>query len=193
MDEGSGMAKPCIPAPSGSIAMAATDVTDAQRAFAADVMRGLLHRVAVENARGRLPVIVLFAWTQGPVIYLVYQAPPSEILWGLTCDTRTSLIDPGPWESERDAVLYYYEIALCEDRPVPSARHPGDPTTILWDNKIPELDLPERPSDIPAEYRHTPPTIDMSPTVECPPTPPRRYYAPEASTSAHDLVERPWN
>ena len=48
------------------------------------------------------------------MMYLVYKAPPSEITWGLARDTRQSIINPGPWPSLDEAVLYYYLIDLEE-------------------------------------------------------------------------------
>jgi hypothetical protein len=131
-----------------------TEATGAQREFAADVLRNLLRRIEAENAEGRDPFLVSHAWTQGPMMYLVYKAPPSDITWGLARDTRESIIDPGPWLSVDDPALYYYLCDLEEGRMSASFRHPGDPDSILW-HGFPREGLPERPSDIPEAYRYT--------------------------------------
>jgi hypothetical protein len=134
-----------------------TEATDAEREFAADVLRNLLRRIDDENKKGRDPLLVSHAWTEGPMMYLVYKAPPSEITWGLARDTRQSIIDPGPWLSVDDPALYYYLLDLEEGRVSASFRHPGDPDTILWQG-FPREGLPAQPSDIPDAYRHTPST-----------------------------------
>lgn len=133
----------------------ATDPTDAQREFATDVLRNLLRRIDAQNRNGRDPFLVSHAWTEGPTMYLVYTAPPSDITWGLARDTRESIINPGPWLSQDNPALYYYLCDLEEGRMSASFRHPGDPDTILW-HGFPREGLPERPSDIPEAYRYTP-------------------------------------
>jgi hypothetical protein len=55
-----------------------TEATDAQRAFAADVLRNLLSRIDDQNREGHDPYLVSHAWTEGPMMYLVYTAPPSD-------------------------------------------------------------------------------------------------------------------
>ena len=61
-----------------------TDATDAEHEFAADVLRNLLRHINCENKKeGRHPYLVSHAWTEGPMMYLVYMAPPSDITWGL--------------------------------------------------------------------------------------------------------------
>jgi hypothetical protein len=131
--------------------------TNAQRDFAAEVLRKLLRRIDAENAKGRDPFLVSHAWTEGPMMYLVYRAPPSEIIWGLARDTRHSIVDPGPWRSVDDPALNYYLLDLEEGRVSASFRHPGNPDTILW-RGFPREGLPEHPSDIPEVYRYTPST-----------------------------------
>ena len=74
-----------------------TEGTDAQCEFAADVLRNLLRYIDSENGKGRDPFLVSHAWIEGPMMYLVYTAPPSDRTWGLVRDTRQSIIDPGPW------------------------------------------------------------------------------------------------
>ena len=133
-----------------------TDPADAQSEFATDVLRNLLRRIAKNNNAGRYTFVVSHAWTEGPMLYLVYAAPPSDITWGLVRDTRESLIDPGPWPDLDEAVLYYYLLDLEGIQPSGASRHPGEPDTILWLGDCHE-GLPERPSDIPEAYRHTPP------------------------------------
>jgi hypothetical protein len=159
-----------------------TEPTGAQREFAADVLRNLLRRIEAENAKGRDPFFVSHAWTQGPMMYLVYKAPPSDITWGLARDTRESIIDPGPWLSVDDPALYYYLCDLEEGRMSASFRHPGDPDSILW-HGFPREGLPARPSDIPEAYRYTP-SPGTSPAKRCQIqdkpviTEPRRYGNP---------------
>jgi hypothetical protein len=138
-----------------------TEATDAQRRFAADVLRKLLHRIDSENGKGHEPFLVSHAWTDGPMMYLVYTAPPSDRTWGLARDTRDSIIDPGPWPDLDEAVLYYYLLDFEENQPSASFRRPGEPDTIWWFG-FPRDGLPERPSDIPEAYRH-PPQTDNSP------------------------------
>jgi hypothetical protein len=75
-----------------------TDATTAQREFAAEVLRNLLRRINAGNSdEKRHTFAVSHAWTQGPMSYLVFTAPPSDKTWALARDTRTSIIDPGPW------------------------------------------------------------------------------------------------
>jgi hypothetical protein len=131
-----------------------TDPADAQREFATEVLRNLLRHIEAENMKGRDPFMVSHAWTEGPMMYLVYKVSPSDITWGLARDTRDSIIDPGSWLPEDDPALYYYLCDLEEGRMSASFRHPGDPTTILW-HGFPRHGLPERPSDIPEAYRYT--------------------------------------
>ena len=154
-----------------------------QDAFAADVLRDLLVHIDEENANGRAPILVSHAWTDGPVMYLVYEAPPSAITWGLVRDTRTSNMGPGPWLTRDEAVRYYYLLDLYEGRMSESFTHPGDPGTILWHGDHiygdPLEALPERGSDIPAAFRHTM-SIPRLSTLDRPPpkTEPRRYADP---------------
>lgn len=134
-----------------------TEAGDAQSEFAAEVLRKLLRRIEEENSGGSKPFLVSHAWTNGPMMYLVYTAPPSDITRGLARDTRESIIDPGPWPDVDEAVTYYYLLELDERQPWGSFRQPGEPDTILWDGFPLEDNLPKRPSDIPDEYRYTPP------------------------------------
>jgi hypothetical protein len=125
-----------------------------------EVLRNLLRRIEDANNSGDKPLLVSHAWTDGPMMYLVYLAPPSDITRGLVRDTRESLFDPagGPWLDVRDAVIYYYYACdLDESQPWGSFRKPGEPDTIRWDSYPLEEGLPERLSDIPDEYRYTPP------------------------------------
>lgn len=133
-----------------------TEATNAQCEFGAEVLRNLLRYIDTGELRGPDPYLVSHAWTAAPMMYLVYRAPPSDIIWGLARDTRESIIDPGPWSSVDEAVRYYYLLDLEEDRMSASFRHPGNPDTILWRGFPLENDLPERPSDIPDSYRYTP-------------------------------------
>jgi hypothetical protein len=131
-----------------------TESTETQRQFAIDVLHNLLRRIAKNNNAGRYTFLVSHAWTEGPMMYLVYTAPPSDITWGLVRDTRESLIDPGRWPDLDEAVLYYYLLDLEGIQPTGASRHPGEPDTILWLGDCHE-GLPQRPSDIPDAYRYT--------------------------------------
>jgi hypothetical protein len=133
-----------------------TESTDARREFAADVLRGLLRYIAEQNTEGRYTHLVSHAWIDGPRMHLVYTAPPSDITWGLVRDTRVSTIDPGPWPSVNEAVLYYYLLDLEGIQPSAATQHPSEPGSILWLGDRYE-GLPERPSDIPEAYRYKPP------------------------------------
>ena len=132
-----------------------TEATDAQIAFAAYVLQKLLRDIAENNNEGRCTFLVSHAWTEGPMMYLVYKAPPSDIIWGLVRDTRESIIDPGPWPDLDAAVKYYYLLDLEGMQPSEFSCHPGEPGTILWLGD-PCEGAPNRPSDIPAAYRYTP-------------------------------------
>jgi hypothetical protein len=157
-----------------------TETTDGQDLFALHVLRNLLQHIDEENSLGSSPFLVSHAWAEGPVIYLVYKAPPNKIIWGLARDTRQSLIDRGPWLSLDDAVRYYYLLDLDEGRMSADYPHPGDPETILWDADVSES-LPVRPSDISETHRYTPTTTLPPPgTRRYPPptTEPRRYADP---------------
>jgi hypothetical protein len=163
-----------------------TETPDEQGAFAADVLRNLLLHINDENVEGRGPFLVSHGWTEGPVMYLVYKAPPSDITWGLVRDTRESNIEPSPWPGLDVAVRYYYLFDLYEGRVSASFRHPGNPDTILWHGDQSYGDpcegLPQRTSDIPEAYRYTSPPIAVTPTrpnTDDPPEgEPRRYADP---------------
>ncbi len=133
-----------------------TETTDAQSGFTAAVLNKLLLRIRDENAAGHEPYLVSHAWTDGPMMYLVYTAPPSDRTWGLARDTRDSIIDRGPWPNVDEAVLYYYLVDFEENQPSSSFRRPGEPDTIWWFG-FPRDGLPQRPSDIPETHRHTHP------------------------------------
>ncbi|ATO62811.1 hypothetical protein BB737_23605 [Mycobacterium avium subsp. hominissuis] len=137
-----------------------TEHTDEQRAFAADVLRKLLQHIVNQNqfanaAEGHYTFLVSHAWTEGPMMYLVYQAPPSDISWGLVRDTRESILDPSPWPDVDEAVLYYYLLDLEENWPGHFSRQPGESDTICWRGDR-HPGLPEHPSDIDDEHRYTP-------------------------------------
>lgn len=133
-----------------------TDATDAQCGFAAAVLRKLLRHIECESKNeGRYAFLVSHAWTEGPMMYVVYTAPPSDITWGLVRDTRKSIINPSPWPDLDEAVLYYYLLDFEEDWPGRFSRQPGEPDSIRWFGHR-HAGLPERPSDIPEAYRYTP-------------------------------------
>ena len=139
-----------------------TEATDAQNSFAADVLRNLLRHIDAQNIKGRNLFLISHAWNEGPMMYLVYTAPPSDITLGLVRDTRESNISPGPWLSVDEAVTYYY-ITDLEEGAAPFG-HSGGPKTILWYGDR-RTGLPEDPSDIPETYRYrrTPSTGASSP------------------------------
>lgn len=154
--------------------------------FAADVLRNLLALITQENAQGNDTFLVSHGWTDGPMMYLVYKAPPSTITWGLVRNTRESIIDPAPWPSLEVAVRYYYLLDLCENRVSASFCHPGtDSDVILWHGDQSYSDgrcagLPEYPADVPDAFRYTASPIsagetrqEPSPVIE-----PRRYADP---------------
>jgi hypothetical protein len=160
-----------------------TEATDAQREFAADVLRNLLRRIDAENPNeDRHTFLMSHAWTEGPMVYMVFTAPPSDKTWGLVRDTRTSIIDPGPWPDLDQAVLYYYLLDFEENWPGGFSRRPGEPDTIQWSGDR-RVDLPEHPSDIPEAHRYVPST-DVSSAEPRPGTSrpvnnePRRYPDP---------------
>jgi hypothetical protein len=132
-----------------------TEITDKQSEFAAEVLRKLLRHIEAETAEGRGPYLVSHAWTNGPMIHLVYKAPPFDIIWGLVRDTRRSIIGPGPWPDPDEAVTYYYLLDLEEG--CATSDYPSEPDRILWCGFPLTEDLPERPSDIPEKHRYTPP------------------------------------
>lgn len=135
-----------------------TEVADAQSEFAAEVLRNLLPHIEAANRRGNKPFLVSHAWTDGPMMYLVYKAPPSDITWGLARDTRESIIDQGPWPDVDEAVRYYYLLDLEEPASSWSfSQLPSEPDVILWDGFPLEEKLPKRPLDIPEAHRYTPP------------------------------------
>lgn len=130
------------------------DTTAEQREFADEVLHKLLRHIDAENAAGDGPYLVSHAWTVGPIMYLVYTNPLSDITWGLVRDTRESIIDPSPWPDVDEAVRYYYLLDLEEGSA--TSGWPDDPSAILWcGDRHPGL--PERPSGIPDEYRYIPP------------------------------------
>lgn len=155
--------------------------------LATDVLQKLLRRIAVENIKnvqnprpGHYVFDVSHAWVDDATMFLVYTAPPSDITWGLVRDTRTSLINQGPWNDTDDPALYYYLLDLEEEWPGGVALEPGDdPGVIRWSGDRQEA-LPETVTELPASYRHTPPSIPASETrpnnVE--PGEPRRYANP---------------
>jgi hypothetical protein len=160
-----------------------TDASGTHSEFAAEVLRNLLRRIEDENqvtnpTAGHYIFLVSHAWTNGPMMYLVYKSPPYDIIWGLVRDTRRSIIDPGPWPDVDQAVTYYYILDLEEGC---ATEHPRGPGIILWCGYPLHEALPERPSDIPEAYRYTPPpaSAGQSPKQDPPViNEPRRYGNP---------------
>lgn len=165
-----------------------TDSAGETHEFAADVLEKLLRHIAVENAKnssvgqpGHYVFHVSHAWTDGPMMYVVYQTPPLAITWGLVRDTRESLIDSGPWDEADNPALYYYMLDFEEGWSGPLSPQPGeDPDMIHWRGDQRE-DLPRRASDIPPDHRHTPtpiPAAQTQPSETSPADEPRRYADP---------------
>lgn len=131
--------------------------------FAETVLAELLHRIEEGNARAadQRPThhtyLVSHAWSAGPVIHLVYTAPPSDRVWGLVRDTRESLINPSSWNDADDPALYYYLLDLEENWPGGQQREPGDdPALISWSGDT-ETSPPQQVSALPDAYRYTDP------------------------------------
>ena len=152
--------------------------------FAAEVLRELLRRIESRNAvEGSRTFLVSHAWTDGPMIYVVFKAPPSDKTWGLARDTRHSIIDPGPWPDLDEAASYYYLLDFEENWPGRFSRQPGEPDTIHWFGDR-NAGLPERPSDTSEAHRYTPSTdvlfCEPRPGTDRPPgNEPRRYADPQ--------------
>ena len=154
--------------------------------LAATVLKDLLHRIEVRNANaaahpgpGRCVFLVSHAWTDGPSIRLVYVTPPSDRTWGLARDTRRSLVDPGPWNEADNPALYYYLLDLEEDWPGAESREPDEDDDLIWWRGYPLTHLPGRLSELPANYRYTPPPPDPAWIDPLPPAmEPRRYADP---------------
>lgn len=164
-----------------------TEIERTSDEFAAQVLRNLLAHITHQNAEGSDTFLVSHAWTDGPVMYLVYEAPPSTITWGLVRDTRESIIDPTPWPSLGVAVRYYYLLDLCENRVSAAFPHPkNDLNLIVWHGDHSDGDdsseqLPQRVADIPDSYRYEqPPTPAQSQGKTHPTIEPRRYADPNA-------------
>ena len=66
-----------------------TESTDAEREFAAEVLRNLLRHIDDQNGKARDQFLVSHAWTDGPMMYLVYTAPPADNTLG-SCATPES-------------------------------------------------------------------------------------------------------
>jgi hypothetical protein len=162
-----------------------TESTNAQDRFAVNVLQKLLRHIAIkntENAENMRPGSYVFpvshAWTDGPMMYLVYTAPPSDVIWGLARDTGKSLIDPGPWNDSDNPSLYYYLLDLEEGWPGSLALQPGDEVDgIHWRGDLRD-GLPERVADIPDTYRYAPPLAEQRDQDQAVPNEPRRYGNP---------------
>lgn len=165
-----------------------TESAGAANEFATDVLRKLLHHIAVENGKhaghdlpGHCMFHVSHAWTDGPMMYVVYRSPPLDVTWGLARDTRESLIDPGPWNATVNPALYYYILDFEEGWSGSLLPKPGqDPDIIRWRGDQSD-DLPRSLSDIPGAYRHNPTSmsaVQAQHDVDHPAVEPRRYADP---------------
>lgn len=161
------------------------DPADAAHEFATDVLRKLLQHIAAQNTGHNPPGHRVFdvshAWTDGPMMYVVYRTPPLDITWGLARDTRESLIDSGAWNDTYNPALYYYLLDFEEGWSGPLSPEPGqDPDIIRWRGDQHD-GLPEFASGIPAVYRHNPPTmsaVQEQHDVDHPAVELRRYADP---------------
>lgn len=155
-----------------------TDATSAENEFAADVLKSVLDRIELANQESdRGTYLVSHAWTEGPLLYVVYAAPPSNRTWGLVRDTTQSIINPGPWDPRDDPAHYYYLVDFEENQPSSSMRPPDEPDTTWWFGH-PLDGLPQHLDEIPEEKPHSgtprvPPRDDRSSPP--PGMQPRRY------------------
>lgn len=161
---------------------ASTEWTEPQREFAAETLRNLLLRIDSENGSvGRHSVVVSHAWTDGPHIFLVYTAPPSNVTWGLVRDTRESIIDGGAWTDLNEAALYYYLLDLEENWPGSFSQQPGDSDDIRWMGDSQE-NLPSDPAALSDAWRvgsrQVLPAERPSGGAAAEPSEPRRYADP---------------
>jgi hypothetical protein len=150
-----------------------------EREFATGVLRQLSSYIDAQNDDVyRHPFLVSHAWTDGPMMHLVYTAPPSDVSWGLVRDTRESTIGTGPWQDSDEAVRYYYLLDFEEHWPGRCSRKPAEPQIIRWRGHH-HPGLPEFPADIPDEYRVVPSSTRTSPAIPRPSVgEPRRYRDP---------------
>lgn len=143
-----------------------TDPVESQHRFAADVLQKLLQHIEVENDKhadgrhqGGYIYQVSHAWTDGPMMYIVYKAAPLEITWGLVRDTRESLIDAGPWNVTDNPALMYYLLDFEEGWGGPLSPEPGkDPDIIRWRGDQQEA-LPHRVLEVPESHRYARPPV----------------------------------
>lgn len=161
-----------------------TNAAEQQADFAAGVLADLLREIERRNAnqetQGNKVFHVSHAWTDGPMLFVVYNAPPSDRIWGLARDTRQSLINPGPWNADDNPGLYYYLLDLEENWPGNFSREPGEAEMIWWKGD-PRDDLVKRTADIPDRHRYTRPSVDPAWIRREPPVinEPRRYADPD--------------
>lgn len=159
-----------------------TEATEAEREFATQTLRNLLQRIDSYNpVPGRHSFIVSHAWADGATIYLVYTAPPSDVVWGLVRDTRESIVDGDTWTDVDEAALYYYLLDLEENWPGNFSRQPGESEDIRWSGDLQD--------DLPTDLAGLPEAARRSPSNELPvPAPagadvtavaPRRYADPQ--------------
>lgn len=136
-----------------------TEVSDPQHAFATEVLRKLLHHIHAHNSladadRGHYTFLVSHAWTDGPMIYVVYTAPPSNVSgdWSATPECRLSIRDPGQMSMRQCSfTLLDFE----ENWPRRFSRQAGGPDAIQWRGRL-HPGLPERLSSVAEAHRYTP-------------------------------------
>ncbi|MBI3224391.1 MAG: hypothetical protein HYZ39_04960 [Mycolicibacterium cosmeticum] len=143
--------------------------------FAIDVLSKLLLRLSGSGSDIR----VSHAWTDEATMYIVYMAPPSDIVWGLVRDTRSSIVDGAPWIDSDEAALYYCLLDFKENWPGNFSRQPGEADEIRWMGD-PLADLPSDPAALPDEWRvvGTPDGPPRPQSSDGPAVEPRRYADP---------------
>jgi hypothetical protein len=126
---------------------------DVQHRFAADVLDALLAQLTDRNHQPWTATLAItHAWVDGAAIYVVYTTGSSNATWGWARDTRTSLIDPGPWPDATEAARYY---RLLDFDSAATAMAPTVRDTIQWyGDRL--GDLPQQPTELRDSHRHVP-------------------------------------
>ena len=155
-------------------------VSEAQSEFAAETLQALLQRIHSANeSAGAYTFLVSHAWTDGPDIFIVYAAPPSNLTWGLVRDTRESIVDGQSWTDVAEASLYYYLLDFEENWPGNFSREPGESDEIRWMGD-PREGLPSEVAALPNEWRVVAPGDGQPrPLLDKRATEPRRYVDPQ--------------
>jgi hypothetical protein len=124
---------------------------DMQHRFAADVLDALLAQLADRNHQHWTATLAItHAWVDGAAIYVVYTTGSSTVTWGWARDTRTSLIDPGPWPDAAEAARYY---RLLDFDSAATAMAPTARDSIQWYGDRLD-DLPQQPTELRDSHRY---------------------------------------